>query len=102
MAHVAEDAKSKNVVCPRCDGMKIARTPDGSERSCPVCRGKGEIQTPGDKHARDIMFETMKLTSQSGPMVAIQQNFSGGDDSMEAMFKSTQQITIGKKESDES
>lgn len=101
MADVAEDAKSRTVTCSRCDGLKVVRLPVGSEqldRPCPACSGKGEIRTPGDKHARDLVFESMKLTGQAGPLVAIQQNFTGGDESMEAMFKTTQMITIGHKE----
>lgn len=104
MANVAEDAKSKTITCQRCDGLKVVRLPVGSDeldRPCPACRGTGEISAPGDKHARDLVFESMKLTGQGGPLVAIQQNFTGGDDTMEAMFKTTQMITIGRKEEKE-
>jgi hypothetical protein len=108
MEDVAEDAKSKQVVCPRCDGEKVLievveRDEKGKpkkikERSCPVCEGAGKVRQSGDKHARDLVFESMKLTGQKGPLVAINQQFNNDsnlDASMERMMKITQQITVG-------
>jgi len=86
MLDVAEDAQSKMENCPRCDGMgeiqheKIEMRPDGEvkvslTRVCPQCKGAKEIRVSGSRDARALMFETMKLTGQRGPLVAIQQNF---------------------------
>lgn len=106
MMDVASDALSRQVVCPRCDGLKISviRNKDGQitdERPCPACKGEGEVRVTGDKHARDLVFESMKLTNQGGPLVAIQQNIGSAlDSSMESMMKLTQSITIGKKDGD--
>lgn len=111
MEDVAEDSLSKQVVCPRCDGHKIlteilerdektGKPIKTQERPCPVCEGDGKVRQSGDKHARDLVFESMKLTGQKGPLVAIQQNFgdAGGlSASMEGMLKLTQGITMGEK-----
>lgn len=98
MADVAEDAKSRDIACPRCDGKMIIKSADG-DRPCHICKERGTVRIPGDKHARDLVFESMKLTAQSGPLVNINQNFKGGDDeNMASMFKMTQAITVGKKE----
>lgn len=109
MVDVSEDAKSKMELCSRCDGLKvlteIERDGDGkvvsrTERECPVCEGVGKVKVTGDKHARDLVFESMKLTGQKGPMVAIQQNFGSGnglDAKMEGMLKLTQGITVGER-----
>lgn len=103
MVDVSEDAKSRMEHCPRCDGEGVVWF--GSEanrqsKSCPQCRGTKEVRVSGDKHARDLVFESMKLTAQKGPLVAIQQNFGGGDGldaRMEGMLKMTQQITVGER-----
>jgi hypothetical protein len=107
MADVAEDALSKLVVCPRCDGIKSISEPvrndegkiiSESVRECPQCKGVGEVRQKGDDHSRDLVFESMKLTGQKGPLVAIQQNFGRGDGldaKMEAMLKLTQQVAMG-------
>ena len=109
MADVSEDAKSQMVLCPRCDGDKIEVIVDernakgkvvkSHEQQCRVCEGVGKVKVPGDKHARDLMFESMKLTKQGGPLVAIQQNIGGNgtqlDSNIESLLKMTQTITVG-------
>lgn len=87
MEDVGEDAKSQMKPCPRCDGegtLKEERaTEDGVHltKQCPECKGKGEQRVTGDKHARDLMFETAKLTNQRGPLVAQQFNTNIGPQS---------------------
>ena len=105
MEDVAIDAESKMVSCPRCDGDGAVIGSDDALKVCPECRGAKEIRQIGDKHARDVVFETMKLTSVKGPMVAIQNNQfamgkggSGLDSSMEDMLRLTQSVTMGQKE----
>jgi len=112
MEDVAEDALAHQVLCARCDGKKtlvevverdektgkILRT---GERPCPVCNASGQVREVGDKHARDLVFESMKLTKLSGPLVAINQTFgndaAGLDSKMEGMLKLTQGITLGER-----
>ena len=57
----------------------------------------------GDKHARDLVFESMKLTGQKSPLVAMQQNFvSGGgrdmmlDNNMEKLLTLSAALTMGR------
>src|SRR5215813_6057404 len=79
MADVTEDAKSHMKACPRCDGDKVVVFTRGNKKArkkCPECKGTGEVRMIGDKHARDLVFESMKLTRKhDGPLFAIQQNF---------------------------
>lgn len=99
MEDVTVNAKDTMESCPRCDGLKIVPFKE-STRACPTCKGSGEIRRIGDKHARDLVFQSAKLTgSRDGPMVAIQQNFiSGGDERMENMLKKTRQIVLENKD----
>src|SRR5262245_10145355 len=87
VADVTEDAKSHMHACPRCDGEKVVVSMRGNKstrKNCPECKGTGEVRIIGDKHARDLVFESMKLTGQKSPLVAMQQNFvsGGGADMM--------------------
>lgn len=111
MEDVAEDSLAHRVLCTRCDGNKVlievlerdektGKVTKTQERTCPVCEGDGKVRQVGDKHARDLVFESMKLTGQKGPMIAIQQNFGSGDGldaNMEGMLKLTQGITMNVK-----
>lgn len=97
MEHVAEDAKSRDIPCPRCDGKLVLKSADGVDKPCHVCHERGTVRIPGDKHARDLVFESMKLTAQNSPLVSITQNIKQ-DESMADMFKMTQAITVGQKE----
>jgi hypothetical protein len=110
MADVAEDAKSRMRVCPRCDGEKVVESTRGNKRGrrvCPDCKGTGEVRVIGDKHARDLVFESMKLTGQKGPLVAINQDFGSRDvdptldPRMETLLKMSQAITMGRPNADE-
>ena len=98
MADVTEDAKSKLGLCPRCDGTKVVGK-GKKERPCPLCEGVGQVKTIGDKHARDLVFESMGLVKQpGGPLIAIQQNIGavgGLDARIEDLLKLTQSITMG-------
>lgn len=109
MQDVTEDAMNVMVACTRCDGNKniveVVKNRKGeviskTERICPICDGVGKVKQKGDDHSRDIVFETMKLTGQKGPLVAIQQNFGGGDGldaKMEDVLKNTQMIALENK-----
>jgi hypothetical protein len=110
MADVVEDARSVYVVCARCDGDKVvyATPKEGGteqfEKPCPTCDGVGKVRKKGDDHSRDIVFESMKITGQKGPLVAIQNNVgvngAGLDAKMEGLLKRAQAVVVGggKKE----
>ena len=57
----------------------------------------------GDKHARDLVFESMKLTGQKSPLLAMQQNFvtTGGDmmldNNMEKLLSLSAALTMGRR-----
>ena len=97
-ADVVEDAKSKMETCPRCDGERVVESTRGNRKirkACPDCKGTGEVRVIGDRHARDLVFETMKLTKQPGPLVAINQSIGTAgalDSKFEDMMKLTQAI----------
>ena len=96
MEDTALDAMSKSEPCPRCDGEGVI--PDENAESmadgeikvritkpCPLCKGRKEVRVPGDKLARELVYESAGLTGKKAPSVAIQQNFgSGGDHSIES------------------
>jgi len=104
MSDVAEDARTHMQACPRCDGEKfVASTGDNRKalKPCPNCEGSGTVRVIGDKHARDLVFESMKLTRQRGPLVAIQQNIGAAGDGLDARLESvlklTQAIVMGER-----
>jgi hypothetical protein len=57
---VAEDSESRDVPCPRCDGIGHVTRQNG-EAPCPTCDGAGKVRVPGDTHARRLMFELIGL-----------------------------------------
>ena len=58
---VAQDALSREAACLHCDGL--GKIVDGNEqRDCPVCDGRGNVEVPGDEHARRLVFEITKIT----------------------------------------
>jgi len=79
MEQTAEDAMRQPIYCDRCDGKAIivdGMDAEGEliERTCPKCHGKGEIEAPADRHARDMVYETAGLTNKRAPMVSTQIN----------------------------
>src|SRR5215471_2432101 len=106
IADVTEDAKSHMHVCPRCHGEKVVvstRRNKTVSKKCPECKGTGEVRIIGDKHARDLVFESMKLTGQKSPLVAMQQNFVSGsrdmmlDNKMEKLLSTSAALTMGRR-----
>lgn len=95
--HMAEDAKSVDDECPRCEGLGFVAaapglpntvpgykliskaTKDQPERwirDCPKCKGATTVRTPGDSHSRDKLLDMAGLVKK-GPAVNITQNFCG-------------------------
>jgi hypothetical protein len=93
-----EDAKSKDDVCDRCDGIGSVAAPPGLEgdilsyrlareaseehgaiytRTCPKCAGKGTVRCSGDAHARDRLMEIAGLSAGAKGAAVVIQNFSG-------------------------
>ena len=106
VADVTEDAKNHIHACPRCDGEKVVvftRGNKSTRKKCPECRGTGEVRVSGDKHARDLVFESMKLTGQKSPLVTMEQNFvsAGGDmmldNNMEKLLSLSAALTMGRR-----
>jgi hypothetical protein len=63
MEDVAKDSESRDVCCPRCDGIGHVMRENG-EAPCPQCDGAGKVSVPGDAHARRLFFE---ITGLIGP-----------------------------------
>lgn len=112
---VADDSLSQLILCPRCDGKKILievleRDDKGKilktvDRDCPLCEKLGKIKVPGDKHARDLMYESLGLINVKGPLINSTHNnlnlsLSGPNpnSSVESLLKLTQSITTRRPE----
>lgn len=101
MEDVAIDAKSRMVKCPACKGdgrivlteqvedpqsekKRLIVVPKLDEEGavvtehCYTCDGSGELRQTGDADARKLLFESLKLTGQRGPLVAQQFNLGAG------------------------
>lgn len=102
---VAVDSQSRTVTCPTCrnkvriEGLSVTAVmetfvePETKAKGlrqklddegrpewelCLTCDGAGTLRKTGDPDARKLMFETLKLTGQKGPLVAQQFNMPGG------------------------
>lgn len=96
---VAEDSKSKDQMCPKCEGLKtISDGEPPKVRNCPLCKGIGEVRVAGDKNSRDLVFESIGLIGKKSPMFAIQQNF-GLDSGLEEILMNTQRVISGEVKS---
>lgn len=120
MEDVAIDSKSKEVTCPNCEGSKvIAHTEIVDDekgkkvvvqklddegrpmwKKCLVCDGAGTIRQVGDADSRKLLFETLKLTGQRGPLVAIQNN-TGGAGTMEDTMAQVRDVLDVKVEAND-
>ncbi len=106
---MAEDARSTSVECERCEGEgKIPIDPKKTEavqvsasgelslppthKECPSCAGSGKIRKVGNKHARDLMFQSAGLTGKMQLQIGSQITL-GGD--MDAGIEQTLKITQG-------
>lgn len=84
MTHTADDAENKQVVCPRCDGLGTLDLDAAREetekkrakavvRTCPECKGTGEVTQSGDMEARKLVFEVAGIAGKKGPVVDARQ-----------------------------
>jgi len=96
MADVTNNALSRDVVCPRCDGLKKVQDGEGESRICPVCKGEGQVKVPGDPHAIQLVFESLGLIGRKEPAIRIEQNVRV--ESLEEMLRMTQKNAIGEPE----
>ena len=94
MEDVTKNALSRDVVCPRCDGLKNVRDGESESRVCPVCQGKGSVTVPGDPHARELVFEVMGLIGRKEPAIRIEQNVRV--ESLEEMLRIGQKPQTGR------
>lgn len=96
---MANDARTQDTVCSRCDGLKFVAAPSGLDdyeipgyrcieepseksegkwiRTCPACLSLGTIKKPGDQHARDRIMEMSGIIQKGKGGINIIQNFSG-------------------------
>ena len=93
MEDVTNNARNRDVVCPRCDGLKTVRDGETESRTCPVCKGTGDVQVPGDSHAIQLVFEALGLIGCKEPVIRIEQNMRV--ESLEEMLRMTQKIVMG-------
>jgi len=94
MEDVAVDAKSQTVYCQKCDGKGVifeGKDDNAIERQCPQCKGRAEVRVPGDKDARNLVFEASNLKGRQAK-VQIQQNF--GSPSVEDSINMVQKILV--------
>jgi len=96
MADVTKNALSRDVVCPRCDGLKNVRDEAAEPRICPVCKGEGSVRVPGDPHAIELVLAVMGLIGPKEPAIRIEQNVHV--ESLEETLRMTQEISVGKPE----
>jgi hypothetical protein len=80
------DALSRQVVCPRCDGLgrvpadkfavavlsesdpaALATSGGTITRTCPMCDGRGSLREPGDAHARRLILKLAGLLDYRPP-----------------------------------
>jgi hypothetical protein len=97
MKDVASDAKNATQPCPRCDAFGVLnyiKDEKREKRTCPLCHGAKEIKLSGDRHARELLFETAKLTHQGNLPLMVQTNVNIGDSRIEAMLKKTRSIIL--------
>jgi len=95
-ADVVHNAMSRDVVCPRCDGLKSVRDGEAETRICPMCKGEGQVEVPGDPHAIQLVFEVMGVIGRKQTAIRIEQNVRV--ESLEEMLRMTQKIAIGEPE----
>src|SRR5262245_23230562 len=94
-ADVVDNAMSRDVVCPRCDGLKRVREGEAETRICPVCKGEGSVSVPGDPHATELVFEAVGLIGRKEPAIRIEQNVRV--ESLEEMLRIGQKPQTGHK-----
>src|SRR5262249_10883597 len=95
-ADVVHNAMSRDVVCPRCDGLKRVHDGNNESRVCVVCNGEGSVRVPGDPHAIQLVFEALGVIGRKEPAIRIEQNVRV--ESMEELLRMTQEISVGKPE----
>jgi len=93
-ADVVHNAMSRDVVCPRCDGLKTVRDGEVESRICPVCKGEGSVRVPGDPHAIQLVFEALGLVGRKEPAIRIEQNVRV--ESLEEMLRIAQKPQTGR------
>lgn len=101
MEDVGQDAKTRVRTCTVCLGrghVTIAEqdadgklTGDSHEEDCLNCEMTGKVREIGDKHSRELLFETAELTNKPrGPL--INQNFDLRDTQLKQVLMATQDL----------
>jgi hypothetical protein len=114
MEDIAIDARSKLEYCTRCDGKGYVQEEQegseaprrsrgaerGEERLCPMCKGAKEVRIPGDRTARDLVYESIGLIGKKGPLVAIQNNLTV-DSELGELLSSSQKVLAGRSDDED-
>jgi hypothetical protein len=118
------DARSREVVCERCDGLGIVNAPAGLKlstpgyerhqrrdeltgmpiiewtRECPSCEGSGRVRKPGDAHSRDRVLEMASLINRNKSGVTINIPINQDHASAVGDLESAMTIDVQPEESD--
>ncbi len=104
MEHTADDAENRKVVCSRCDGLGTLDMDAAREevqekrrkaivRTCPECKGTGEVVQSGDAEARKLVLEVAGIAGKRGPMVdARSVHYGHGVFNVESLVKGMEQL----------
>lgn len=99
MQHTADDAENRKILCVRCDGLgtlDMDAVKDETEskrrkaiiRTCPECKGSGEVTQSGDNEARKLIFEVAGIAGKKGPVVdARSVHYGNGVFSVESLVR---------------
>lgn len=104
ITHAADDAENRMVNCPRCDGLGTLDLDEVAEevskkrraavvRTCPECKGTGEVVQSGDAEARKLVLEVAGIAGKKGPVVdARSVHYGHGVFSVESLVKGMEQL----------
>jgi hypothetical protein len=98
MADVAEAAKARVLTCPTCEGLGTVEVRssvvEGDKtiervtcKPCLRCEQSGRVREAGDNNARKLVFESIGLIGQRGPLIDARSITVGGDDGLEETLK---------------
>jgi hypothetical protein len=99
--HVAKDAESIKICCPRCDGAGVIlvtrRDNEQAWIDCPTCESTGAVRRPGDKASRDLVFHAIGMVKSGGSgnvTVNVQQNAQGVESVIDELDRITPVIDL--------
>jgi len=92
MSDMVKAAQTRKEPCSRCDGtgeIELNKKP----RTCPLCKGAGEVDKIGDAHSQDKVLETAGVVGKkSGASVKLVQNFGTIESATDRLNKVTFEV----------